>query len=315
MATATGLSERLVTRLAGAWRRPSRRSFLAAATVGGAALAVNPWDYLTKPQSAYGAVCGPGAKCDEGWSAMCCSINEGKNTCPPGTYAGGWWKADRSSYCGGSARYYIDCNAKPGTHFQCRCNSGSCDQRRVACNVFRYGQCNTQVPGVTAVVCRQISCRPPWELYPGKCSTSSATDNNTAEHTAPCLTKANTYPRVVTFPKAPTTLNAGSVLRANGRLTSPNRHTTLVFRPNGNLELHNQRGIVWSTKTANHAAGGRAEMQTNGSFVIKNKAGTIVWSTKTPVKNSKPLLRIYDSGRLVVLHHGTEVWTTHTHTP
>ena len=314
MAAAT-LTERLVTRLAGGWKRPSRRSFLATAAVGGAALAVNPWDYLTKPQSAYGAVCGPGAKCDEGWSVMCCSINQGKNTCPPGTYAGGWWKADRSSYCGGSARYYIDCNAKPGTHFPCRCGTGSCDQRRVACNVFRYGQCNTQVKGVTAVVCRQISCRPPWELYPGKCSTSSATDNNTAEHTAPCLTQANTYPRYVVFPKAPAVLRAGQSLQRKGRLTSPDRHTSVYFDGYGNLIMHNQRGMIWSTKTAGDAPGGRATMRTNGSFVITDRVGAVVWTTKTPTPNAQPELRLLNSGRLVVLHHGVEVWGTHTHTP
>ena len=73
------LTERLVNRLAG--RRTSRRGFLAAATVGGAALATNPWSYLTRPQDAYAAVCGPGNECNEGWSVMCCTIHDGKNTC------------------------------------------------------------------------------------------------------------------------------------------------------------------------------------------------------------------------------------------
>ena len=121
------LFESLVNRLAvlGAPAQPSRRGFLAAATITGTALAVDPWGFLTKPQDAYSAVCGPGAECNEGWSAMCCSINNGHNTCPPNTFAGGWWKADRSSYCGGHARYYIDCNALPGHNFRCHCNKGS----------------------------------------------------------------------------------------------------------------------------------------------------------------------------------------------
>ena len=42
----------------------------------------------------------------------------GTNSCPPGTIAGGWWKADGSSYCAGP-RYYIDCNAT------CRCGCGT----------------------------------------------------------------------------------------------------------------------------------------------------------------------------------------------
>jgi len=183
--------ESLVNRLAGLGApQPSRRGFLAAATVTGTALAADPWGYLTRPKDAYAATCGPDAACSDGYSVFCCTINHGSNTCPPGSYPGGWWKADRSSYCGGAARYYIDCNAKPGTHFHCHCNQTSCDHRRVACNVFRYGQCNTQIEGVTAVVCRQVSCRPPWQLYPDHCGRSSATDNNTAQHTAPCLARA-----------------------------------------------------------------------------------------------------------------------------
>jgi hypothetical protein len=310
----TTLTERLVNRLAR--RTPSRRTFLAAATVGGAALAVNPIDFITKPQSAYAAVCGPGAQCNEGWSVMCCSINNGHNTCPPGTYAGGWWKADRSSYCGGSARYYIDCNAKPGTHFRCHCNTGSCDQRRVACNIFRYGQCNTQIKGVTAVVCRQISCRPPWELYPGVCGRSSATDNNTAEHNAPCLTKANTYPRLKTFPAAPSSLAAGHVLHSNyGRLTSPDRHTTVVFGPYGNLVLSNQRGDIWSSGTKYKAGGGVVKVTLAGQLVIVNRKNQIVWRRGPARANARPLLKLLNNGRLVLLHNGVEVWGTSTHTP
>jgi hypothetical protein len=184
------LTESVVNRLArlGSWREdPSRRGFLAAATLTGTALAVDPWGFLVRPQDAYAATCGTDAACSDGYSVFCCTINKGRNTCPPGSYAGGWWKADRSSYCGGAARYYIDCNARPGSHFHCHCNETTCDHRRVACNIFRYGQCNTQVEGVTAVVCRQVSCRPPWEVYPEQCGHSSATDNNTAGHTAPCL--------------------------------------------------------------------------------------------------------------------------------
>lgn len=311
------LTERLVTRLASLrpWRAPSRRGFLAAATLGGAALAVDPWGYLTKPVDAYGSVCGPGAECNDGWSAMCCSINNGHNTCPPGTFAGGWWKADRSSYCGGAARYYIDCNAKPGTHFTCHCNKTNCDHRRVACNIFRYGQCNTQIHGTTAVVCRQISCRPPWQLYPRRCGTSSATDNNTAEHNAPCLTKANTYPALKIFPRARSSLGPGQVILTGHRLTSPDRHTTVLFTKAGNLDIFNQDGRVWASHTANTARGGRAKLHRNGNFVVLDRFGRKVWSTHTARADARPEVRLLNSGRLVVLDHGNVVWSSHTHTP
>ena len=58
----------------------NRRRFLARTAVVGSALAVNPLSYLLKPGTAYGAVCGT---CCDGWTAFCCTINSGRNTCPP----------------------------------------------------------------------------------------------------------------------------------------------------------------------------------------------------------------------------------------
>ncbi len=310
------VTERLVTKLAslGTRRQATRRGFLTAATLSGAALAANPIGYLTRPQSAYAAVCGTDASCSAGYSAFCCTINAGHNYCPPNTYAGGWWKADRSSFCGGAARYYIDCNAKPGYHFTCHCNQTGCDHRLVACNVFRYGQCNTQVHGVTAVVCRQISCRPPWEIYP-KCGRSSRTDNNTAGHTAPCLTRTNTFPPLVTWPTAPSSLWSGHVLPAGHRLTSPNRHTTCVMHVEGNLAVHNQYGMVWSSGTQGKARNGSAVMHPDGELVILNASGTRVWGSASVSPGGWPaILQMRDNGDLGILHGGVTVWHTNTHT-
>ncbi len=134
-------------------------------------------------------VCGSEAACADGYSVFCCTINNGSNSCPPNSFIGGWWKADNSSFCGGSARYYIDCNAFRNGAWQCRCAEGTCDQRRVACNQFRYGQCSLDVPASNTgpVVCRVVSCTPPWQQFGGTCTSSSATDNQTATHSAPCL--------------------------------------------------------------------------------------------------------------------------------
>ncbi len=184
------ISERLVNRIS---RRKgngsSRRGFLAGAAMAGAALAVNPWGFLVRSASAYAAVCGSDAQCSDGYSVFCCTINGGVNSCPPDSFIGGWWKADNSSFCGGSARYYIDCNAYANGGWKCHCASGTCDSRRVACNQFRYGQCNLSIPyeETGPVVCRIISCTPPWQQFGGVCTTSSATDNATASHTAPCV--------------------------------------------------------------------------------------------------------------------------------
>lgn len=194
---AAALVDRLARRLDPERDKPTpppteeRRGFLAKAAVVGAALATNPLSYVLRPGTAYANVCGDGAGCGTGWTVFCCTVNGGANTCPPGSFAAGWWKADASAFCGGAARYYIDCNRLPSQPGACSCNlchsgNGSCDQRRYCCNVFRYGQCHLEIGGVTPVVCRVITCTPPWQWDPA-CSASPRTDNRTGRHTAPCL--------------------------------------------------------------------------------------------------------------------------------
>jgi len=187
-------------------RRTSRRGFLARTALVGTALAAAPTAYVLRPGSAYAAVCGDGASCTSGWTAFCCTVNNGVNRCPPGTFAGGWWKADGSSYCcAGSARrprYIIDCHGSctgcgcgPGSNFcaseclscRCRCaDNGTCDQRKTCCNNFRYGQCHQEIGCSGPVACRMVTCTPPYQLYDA-CGSSSATDNRTVSHNAPCL--------------------------------------------------------------------------------------------------------------------------------
>src|SRR5262249_41655448 len=80
------IAERLVNRLATAGsRRPSRRKFLAAATLTGTALAVDPIGFLIRPQSAYAAVCGPDSRCAPGYTVMCCTIYGRPHPLPPPT--------------------------------------------------------------------------------------------------------------------------------------------------------------------------------------------------------------------------------------
>jgi hypothetical protein len=196
------VSEKVVSFVSsGLSRKSSRRSFLFRSTLVGTALALNPWRFVTRPGTAYASVCGPDASCSSGWTVFCCSVNSGSNSCPPGSIPAGWWKTDRSGFCDGGARYIIDCNATCGScgcggggicapgcyNCGCHCGTGSCDERLVCCNQFRYGQCHQELACVGPVVCRVASCRPPWEVDP-TCTTASATANETALHTAPCLT-------------------------------------------------------------------------------------------------------------------------------
>jgi hypothetical protein len=183
------LAERAVDRLSQllARRSTTRRRFLFRAAVVGSALAIDPLGYILKPGTAYASVCGSSSTCGGGWSAFCCTINGGANTCPDHAYVAGWWKVDASAFCLGAPRYYIDCNRRPGRSCSCRCASGGgCDRRRVCCNVFRYGQCNTQIRGVTQVVCRVITCTPPWEWDPA-CGRTVRTSESTRTHTSACL--------------------------------------------------------------------------------------------------------------------------------
>jgi hypothetical protein len=183
---AVKLADRLVTNITKRFDRgPTRRRFLINTAVVGSALAVNPMRYLFKPGTAYASLCGPAAGCDSGWTAMCCSINGGSNTCPTGTIPGGWWKADNSSFCNGAARYYIDCNLVSGD-CQCHCATGTCDERHVCCTQFRYGQCHQEIASVGPIMCRVVTCVAPWQFDP-TCTTTAATSQETALHDAPCL--------------------------------------------------------------------------------------------------------------------------------
>lgn len=176
----------LSVRLGGA--RSSRRSFLGQVAVLGSAIATHPVDYVLRPQSAHATACGTLTECGDPFTAFCCTINHGANLCPPDTYVGGWWKADRSAYCRGAARYYVDCNGVAGSGWRCHCSgSHTCDRRKVACNVFRYGNCNTDVAtNDTAVVCRVVTCTPPWEWDPA-CNETAFVDQATGSQSAPCL--------------------------------------------------------------------------------------------------------------------------------
>ncbi len=176
--------------------RTSRRGFLVRSAMAGSALAVTPMKYILRPVSAYAAICGCagydcdcGSSCCDGYTEFCCAVNEnGANACPPGTFEAGWWRADGSRFCDGP-RYYTDCNARCSSGYcsgACGCANGDCDNRRTCCNVFRYGQCNTHIGGVTEVVCRLVKCVNPCELY-SFCSCTSKIDNNTCGHDAPCL--------------------------------------------------------------------------------------------------------------------------------
>jgi len=177
-------------------RRCSRRTALQRIAVAGSALCVAPLRYLLYPGSALGAIipskCS-GGLCTEGYTAFCCEINDSLNSCPQGTFAGGWWMCTDyrgSRLCSDQGvRYYVDCNGLPGHRYPggCACANNRCSERRVACNAFRYGQCNPHIPGTTEVVCRMVTCQNPGSIPALHCSSSVSVDNAVCHHHVGCL--------------------------------------------------------------------------------------------------------------------------------
>ena len=194
-------------------RRSPRRGFLTKTAVVGSALAVTPKNFITRPGTAYAQVCNcSGSSCNcsqlccDGYTEFCCTIY-GTNGCPPGSLYGGWWRVSGSNYCGGNNRYYLDCHnpcdgcgcgasgvcsgSCNGT--ACGCALGSCGNRKAGCTHFRYGQCNQQIDCLGPIICRVITCTPPWQLEP-TCSTSIRTDEATRNHHRSCLTASGNVP-------------------------------------------------------------------------------------------------------------------------
>jgi hypothetical protein len=176
--------------------KTDRRGMLVRSAIVGSALAAHPTDFIFKPVSAYaatttacackGQACDCGSACCDGYTEFCCTLT-GNNTCPGGTFPGGWWKADGSGLCNGGPRYYIDCNVVPGQNpCSCGCALGDCNQRASCCNVFRYGQCHQEIPGTTSIMCRVVTCTAPWVFDP-TCTMDVAVDDDTRFHDAPCL--------------------------------------------------------------------------------------------------------------------------------
>lgn len=170
--------------------------------------------FVLRPGTAYAACicgsssCGCGTTCCDGFTEFCCVLNRGYNYCPNGTVMGGWWKAEGSVYCNGP-RYYMDCHAtckcqngcgggfpfcSPGCDgATCDCALGSCGNYVTSCFQFRYGQCNQEVACMGRIVCRVVTCVPPWEIDP-TCTTANAQDDSTANQNAGCLTPGPTPP-------------------------------------------------------------------------------------------------------------------------
>ena len=175
--------------------RPRGRLALAAA-----AFAVAPIRYTTRPVEAERVVkrktcrsCPSGSRCCGSYTAFCCTLPGGDNFgCPPNTFVGGWWQCNYggTNLCGTTnLRYYLDCSMNPGVSCPggCHCGNDNCKNFKTCCVVFRYGNCNTDIPHVTPIQCRLITCVIPCRIDCLDCNCSSAVDQHTCLHEAGCL--------------------------------------------------------------------------------------------------------------------------------
>ncbi len=211
------MSQRLVDAASRALAsRTSRRGFFRRAAIVGSAVVTAPAAYALRPVSAYQALvlpadCPPGSQCRSGWTEFCC-VSTGVNTCPPGSVIAGWWRAEGSNYCGGTSRYYMDCNSttcsgcgcgasgtcgNECTDCDCHCMHDNCDLWKECCTRFRYGQCNNQIECVGPIICRVVTCVPPWE-WDSTCTRTDARSDETRFHDSACL-----HPPLGPYPARP----------------------------------------------------------------------------------------------------------------
>lgn len=183
-------------------RRTSRRGFLMRVVAVGSAMAIGPVRYLVRPESAWAQLqpsdCS-GSRCSTSkFTEFCCSLNQGYNMCPSGTFIAGWWKAKAptgSAICKQGARYYVDCarfnqnncTRPPG------CVNSSCNCRRTCEIYFSYFNCNVkkQHNQKSWVVCRMVVCVNPCKINGGQigkanCTCKGTYDNATRFHEACC---------------------------------------------------------------------------------------------------------------------------------
>lgn len=235
--------------------RTSRRGFLRRAAMVGTALAAAPTAYLLRPTTAWGAVIGPGdcssGLCLDGWTEFCSNIH-GVNTCPPGSLIAGWWRAEGNLYCDGNSRYYMDCNAadcgtcgcgSSGTcshtcvDCECGCTHDNCAERRTCCTSFRYGQCNNHEPCIGPIVCRVVTCVPPWE-WDSSCTTTDAVSQVTYGHGYPAQAPGlfpDTTPKGP-YPARPAIL-VGTTWQLRNSLTSGSADSSFDFGVDGDFPV------------------------------------------------------------------------------
>lgn len=263
--------------------RTSRRGFLRRAAMVGTALVAAPATFVLRPVTAYAAVvpgdCGSGAKCNDGWTEFCSNLY-GPNTCPPGAMVAGWWRAQGNNYCNGNHRYYMDCHGSTCTcacgpsgtcpagctQFDCHCAHDSCSNRKTGCTRFRYGQCNNQEPCLGPIICRVVTCIPPWE-WDSSCSTTVAVAQSTINHGSPAEAPGlhpDSTPKGP-YPARPAVVT-GTTWQLRNSLTAGGANSTFEYGVDGDYPLmadYSNSGVRTAAVVRNtrHGVGGKTDLE------------------------------------------------------
>jgi hypothetical protein len=277
----------LVNKAAGVLeRKSSRRGFILGSAIVGSAVAVAGCAPGTQPGSPYSHITDcAGGLCTDGYTEFCCTINNGLNACPTGSFIGGWWRADFSTFCNGT-RYYMDCmqnccGPDLGNGFcagctECTC-AGGCDTRRIYCNYFRYGQCHQEIGITGPIACRVVTCVPPYTIADYACTTVAAVDNSTAEH-APAH---GCTPPFITAAALPST---GAVVA-----TSPGHLAVTARRNDAGLNLREFDGSNWSSSSIPpvSATSGPSACTIGGDlYVFHRGTEDAIWVNRRPAGGS-----------------------------
>ncbi|WP_100492888.1 LysM peptidoglycan-binding domain-containing protein [Mycobacteroides abscessus] len=108
------------------------------------------------------------------------------------------------------------------------------------------------------------------------------------------------------------TLTQGQKLDSGQSLTSNNGAYTLTLQDDGNLVLTEGGSPVWASDTSGHSAG-RAEVQSDGNFVVYDNGGGALWSSNTEGRTDVKLV-LQDDRNLVLYSGADSVWSSGTQT-
>jgi hypothetical protein len=80
----------------------------------------------------------------------------------------------------------------------------------------------------------------------------------------------------------------------------------------GNFVVYGSGSVLWQSRTAGKAPGGRLVLQGDGNLVLYRRDGAAIWNSHTYGTGSAGVLSIQNDQNLVLRNGGKVRWTTNT---